>query len=72
MVHQTEAARLRDEYEHFQEQASDLEADLKELGDVFPPARIQRYLGPLLAQIRAIRLRVIPIVVILQRLAPAG
>ena len=72
-VDRADAARLRDEYEHFQEQASDLEAELEELRELFPPAEIQRYLGPLLAQIRAIRLRVNPVVVILQRLThPPG
>jgi hypothetical protein len=69
-VDQGEAARLRAKYEHFQEQAADLEAELQELRELFPPAQIQRYLGPLLAQIRAIRLRMIPVVVILQRFTP--
>jgi prepilin-type N-terminal cleavage/methylation domain-containing protein len=59
------AARLREEYEHFQLQAADIEVRLEELQSVFPPQQIQHHLGPLLAEIRAVKLRVNPVVRIL-------
>jgi hypothetical protein len=51
------AARLRDEYQHLALQAADLERRLEELRWIFPREVIQRRVGPLLAQIRAIKLR---------------
>jgi len=65
LVNPETAAHLREEYEHFQLQAADIEVRLEELRSVFPPQQIQRHLGPLLAQIRAIKLRVNPIIRIL-------
>ena len=59
------ASRLREEYEDLAKQAADLEVRLEDLRGVFPPDQIQPYLGPLLAQIRAIRLRIHPVVRIL-------
>jgi hypothetical protein len=65
LVNPETAAHLREEYEHFQLQAADIEVRLEELQSVFPPQQIQPHLGPLLAQIRAIKLRVRPIIRIL-------
>jgi hypothetical protein len=65
LVNPETAAHLREEYEHFQVRAADIEVQLEELQSVFPPQQIQRHLGPLLAQIRAIKLRVEPIIRIL-------
>jgi hypothetical protein len=52
------AALLRSEYEKIAFQAADLEAQLKELQSVLPPKDGQRYVGPLLEQIRAIEMHV--------------
>jgi hypothetical protein len=52
------AGQLRQEYETLALRATDLEARLEELRQVFPPHQIQRHAGPLLAQIRLIELRV--------------
>jgi prepilin-type N-terminal cleavage/methylation domain-containing protein len=65
LVNPETAAHLREEYEHFQLRAADIEVQLEELQSVFPPQQIQRHLGPLLAQIRAIKLRVEPVIRIL-------
>jgi len=65
LVNPDTAAHLREEYEHLQLQAGDIEVRLEELRSVFPPQQIQHHLGPLLAQIRAINLRVRPVIRIL-------
>jgi hypothetical protein len=62
------AMRLREDYENFALQAEALEVKLQELQSVFPRQQIQPYLGPLLAQIRSIKLRIIPLTRILSLL----
>lgn len=62
------AAQLREDYEHLALRAENLEVRLEELQKSFPSDEIQAYLGPLLAQIRSIKLRITPIVQILSLL----
>jgi hypothetical protein len=51
-------ARLREEYQQLTVRAEDLEVELEELRCAFPREQIQRYLGPLLAQVRSIKWRI--------------
>lgn len=60
------AAALREGYEDLLHQADDLEDRLRELAPLFPPQQIRPHLGPLLAQLHAIRARIVPMVRILQ------
>jgi hypothetical protein len=59
------AAGLREEYQEFALHSEDIESQLLELQVALEPNQIDRYVGPLLAQIRSIRRRVYPVVVIL-------
>jgi hypothetical protein len=59
------AVRLRRDYEAFALHAEDLEQQLLALQDVFAPEVIQRYVGPLVAEVREIRRRTYPVTVIL-------
>ena len=52
------AGYLRQEYETLALRATDLEARVEELRQVFPPQEIERHAGPLLAQIHLIEQRV--------------
>jgi hypothetical protein len=63
------AACLRAAYEQLAFEAEAIEVQLLDLQ--FPPGQgIQRYVGPLLAQIRAIRLRVGPVIQLLSLVDP--
>jgi hypothetical protein len=55
------AARLSEGYERLAGQAEGLEVRLQELRQAFPRDEIQPYLGPLLAQLRSIRWRIIAV-----------
>jgi hypothetical protein len=59
------AAQLRQEYDALAVQAASLEAQLEALKFAFPDQEIQRHAGPLLGQIRAIRHRIGPVIVLL-------
>lgn len=59
------ATQLRQKYEQLALWAEDLEGELKALQGVYPRRVIQPHVGPLLAQIRSIRLRLAPVVQIL-------
>jgi len=52
------AAQLREAYERFALEVEDLQIQVEELQQAYPSEDIQRYLGPLLAQIRSTRLRI--------------
>ena len=52
------AAHLREEYEDLAAEAADMEIQLHRLESVFPRPQVQRYVAPLLAQIRVIRMRI--------------
>jgi Prokaryotic N-terminal methylation motif len=60
------AAAVREKYESLLHQADDLEEQLRALKDLFPPPVIQPHLGPLLAQLRAIKSRIVPVIQLLQ------
>ena len=62
------AARLQQEYSDFVVQAAALEAQLEELQLEFPPERIQRHVGPLLAQLQAIQRTTAALIVLLSLL----
>jgi hypothetical protein len=62
------AAQLREDYEHLALRAEDLEVRLEELQSFYASEEIQRYLAPLMAQLRSIRLRISPLVQILSLL----
>ena len=62
------AAQLREAYDDLARRASCLEIELEPLQSAFPSEEIQRYLGQVLADIRSIRLRIVPIVRILSLL----
>lgn len=55
------ASRLDEEYEQLALEAADIEIQLEELQSSLPPHLIERYTGPLLAEIRAIQRRIRPI-----------
>jgi hypothetical protein len=59
------ATRLREKYGQLMLWAEELEIELKSLQGVYPRRVIQPHVGPLLAEIRSIRLRMVPIVRIL-------
>jgi hypothetical protein len=50
-------AHLREEYEALAVQAEEVDAMLRELESIAPPPKIRRHLAPLLAQLRAIKVR---------------
>lgn len=56
------AAKLRQEYQHLASRAADLEAQLQELGRVYPRWKIQRHIRPLLLQIHSIQRRFEPLI----------
>ncbi len=62
------ATRLREDYERFALQAEAIEHKLLELQSFFPHDQIQPYVAPLLAQIRSIKLRIIPLAQLLSLL----
>ena len=64
-VDTAEAARLREEYDTLAAQASSIEARLEELQLLLPPNEIGRHAGRLLAQIRAIRVSIGRVIVLL-------
>ena len=59
------AARLQREFADLVVQVEALETELEELRTAFPPEDIQRYVGPLVAQTRAIRQTITPLIVLL-------
>lgn len=59
------ATELRHEYDDLADEAATLEAQLEELQQAFPHEQIQQHVGPLLGQIRAIRHRIDPVIVLL-------
>jgi hypothetical protein len=68
-VDPVEVTRLRDEYQHLAAWAEDLEVQLEALQSALPRWQAQRYLDPLLAQIRSIKLRTRPFVQLLSLVA---
>jgi hypothetical protein len=62
------AAQLREAYDDLARRAAWLEIELEARQSAFPSEEIQRYLGQVLADIRSIRLRIVPIVRILSLL----
>jgi Tfp pilus assembly protein PilV len=52
------AADLLDKYEDLAAQSADLKADLQELKSIFSPELVERYVDPLLAEIRQIQVRI--------------
>jgi uncharacterized membrane protein len=56
------AAQLREDYERLADQTEGLDLRLQELQQAFPRDEIQPYLGPLLAQLRSIKWRIVAVV----------
>jgi Prokaryotic N-terminal methylation motif len=63
------AAELRGKYELLKDQADDLEVRLEELRSMFPHQLIEPHVGPLLAQIHAIKARLKAVMQLLSLLA---